>query len=127
MCRQVNVLGPDKTLVVTINNVPGATAYNVYAQPPGGSTCAGPFGLARVSSIPNPNWATETQASLGTAGPATFNSDDLPSSWAPDATAAPDVPPVVSAVRGDGALQRQRRPPQRQPGTRRQPRRGSGQ
>ena len=91
MCRQVNVLGPDKTLVVTINNVPGATAYNVYAQPPGGSTCAGPFGLARVSSIPNPNWATETQASLGTAGPATFNSDDLPSSWAPDATAAPDV------------------------------------
>ncbi len=88
MCRTFPISGPDKTLVININNVPGAAAYNVYAQPPTGTPCAGPLGLVRVSSIPNP--VTETQASLGSVS-ASFNSDDLPASWAPNAAAAPDT------------------------------------
>jgi Flp pilus assembly protein TadG len=88
MCRSFPISGPDKTLVLNINNVPGASGYNVYAQPPTGTPCAGPFGLVRVSSIPN--LVTETQASLGSVS-ASFNSDDLPASWAPNAAAGPDT------------------------------------
>jgi Flp pilus assembly protein TadG len=62
---------------VTVNNVPGATGYNVYMnyRAAGGSACAagGPWGY--VGNIPNA--VVETQASRGTVS-ATFNMTQIP-------------------------------------------------
>jgi Flp pilus assembly protein TadG len=35
---------------ITVSNVPGATAYNIYAAPPGNG-CSGPFGLAATLQV----------------------------------------------------------------------------
>ena len=102
MCHQLAVSGSDKTLGVTVDNVPGAAhslagfgGYNVYAAPPptagGSSTCAGPFGLVAVDSIPN--LTTET-VPLGSSTES-WNSDTLTNSpnplWAPDVNAPADT------------------------------------
>lgn len=50
MCYQVTVNNHSQSVQVTVSNVPGATAYNIYAAPPSGNGCAGPFGLA--ASLP---------------------------------------------------------------------------
>ena len=90
MCRSLPISGSDKTLIVNVNNVPGATGYNVYAQQPVGTPCAGPFGLVQVNSINNS--ASEIQSNLGTAS-GSYNSDQLTTSpaWAPNPAAAPDT------------------------------------
>ncbi|HEY8739789.1 MAG TPA: hypothetical protein VIN56_04275 [Candidatus Dormibacteraeota bacterium] len=90
MCHTTDISGPDKTLTVTVANVPGATGYNVYASPPGGGGCAGPFGLVAVNSISN--GSTETQGALGTST-GSWNKLTLPTSpqWTPDVNAAPDT------------------------------------
>jgi Flp pilus assembly protein TadG len=43
-CHTINI-DPGEVLQVQISNVPGATSYRVYADPPP-NACAGPFGLA---------------------------------------------------------------------------------
>ncbi len=43
MCRIVQVNG-GQAIQVQISNVPGATSYNVYFQPPPNPGCSGPFG-----------------------------------------------------------------------------------
>ena len=49
MCRTVQVNG-GQAIQVQISNVPGATSYNVYAEPPPNPACSGPFGYA--GSVP---------------------------------------------------------------------------
>ena len=59
MCRFVNLNNHFDDVQILISNVPGATSYNLYASPPGGSGCNGPFGLATnipvVGSVTNTN------------------------------------------------------------------------
>jgi Putative Flp pilus-assembly TadE/G-like len=45
MCRIVQVNG-GQAIQIQISNVPGATSYNVYAEPPPNPACSGPFGYA---------------------------------------------------------------------------------
>lgn len=46
-------IGPGQVLQVQVSNVPGATSYRVYADPPP-SACAGPFGLAGTIQVTDP-------------------------------------------------------------------------
>ena len=48
MCYQTNVNTSGQNVQIAVSNVPGATAYNIYATQLGGN-CTGPFGL--VASI----------------------------------------------------------------------------
>src|SRR5258708_8341419 len=50
MCRTVQVNG-GQAIQVQISNVPGATSYNVYAEPPPNPVCSGPFGYAGSISV----------------------------------------------------------------------------
>ncbi len=50
MCRTVNV-GHSEVINVQVSNVPGATAYNVYAAPPNNG-CNGLFGFAGTILVP---------------------------------------------------------------------------
>jgi hypothetical protein len=45
MCRTVQVNG-GQAIQIQISNVPGATSYNVYAEPPPNPACSGSFGYA---------------------------------------------------------------------------------
>ena len=45
ICRTVQVNG-GQAIQIQISNVPGATSYNVYAEPPPNPACSGPFGYA---------------------------------------------------------------------------------
>ena len=98
-CQQVAIAGADKTLIVAISNVPGATSYNVYAAPASVGSCAGPFGL--VGSITNS--FVETNSSLAgcpdVTGAAcslgavtnTWDNTTLGAGWAANPAAAPDT------------------------------------
>jgi hypothetical protein len=48
VCYSTFVNGLGRNVFVEVSNVPGATAYNIYASPSG--SCSGPFGLA--ASLP---------------------------------------------------------------------------
>jgi hypothetical protein len=52
MCYQVDV-DSGQNVQITVSNVPGATAYNIYAAPPGNG-CSGPFGLAATLAVSVP-------------------------------------------------------------------------
>src|SRR4029077_11275493 len=43
MCYMAHISGSGQNIQIVVSNVPGATAYNVYAGPSG--SCSGPFGL----------------------------------------------------------------------------------
>jgi hypothetical protein len=98
MCRTVSV-GAGQVLQVQVSNVPGATAYNVYAAPPP-SGCAGPFGLAGSIPVP-PGTVKNTDTSLcpRVSGPGCslgnvsgiFDVTLLGGLWAPNPLAAPGV------------------------------------
>jgi Flp pilus assembly protein TadG len=49
ICYTVNATGFTRNLQIRVSNVPGATAYNIYAAPSG--SCNGPFGLADVLPV----------------------------------------------------------------------------
>lgn len=93
-CQTV-ALGSNQAVQVQISNVPGATAYNVYAAPPP-SGCAGPFGLAGSIPVTGPVRNDNTancpdytgRCSLGTEL-AVFDAALLGSLFAPNAMAAP--------------------------------------
>jgi hypothetical protein len=61
MCRTVQVNG-GQAIQVQISNVPGATSYNVYFEPPPNPACSGPFGYAGsipvVGTVENDNTAS---------------------------------------------------------------------
>ena len=51
MCYAQNVNNSGQNVNIAVSNVPGATAYNIYASPPAaGGTCTGTFGF--VTSLP---------------------------------------------------------------------------
>jgi Flp pilus assembly protein TadG len=50
MCYVDRIDDTDQTVQITVSNVPGATAYNIYAAPPGNG-CSGPFGLAATLQV----------------------------------------------------------------------------
>ena len=99
-CQQIAIAGSDKTLIVNISNVPGATSYDVYAAPPSVNSCSGPFGL--VGSITNgvvetnSNLAgcpdvTGAACSLGAVTNA-WDNTTLSAAWTPNPAAPPDTP-----------------------------------
>ena len=49
-CQTTLVNGAGRNVMVQVSNVPGATAYNIYAAPNG--SCNGPFGLAAILPVP---------------------------------------------------------------------------
>ncbi|HET7467930.1 MAG TPA: pilus assembly protein TadG-related protein [Candidatus Dormibacteraeota bacterium] len=96
-CQIVHV-DNQKIIKVIVSNVPGATAYNIYAALPG-SGCNGPFGLAETLPVSVPvlnNLLTGCPAFSGTGCSLGFEQmflqyDDLGSPFAPNAAAAPDT------------------------------------
>jgi len=95
-CQTVSVAA-GQIIKIQVSNIPGATAYNVYAAPPS-SGCAGPFGLAGsipvTGSVLNDNTAScpsyTASCSLGNET-ALFDSTLLGALFAPNAFAPPDT------------------------------------
>ncbi len=65
VCYTGQINGSGENFHVTVSNVPGATAYNIYAAP--GGSCSGPFGLAKTLPV------TATELNNGTAGCPAFS------------------------------------------------------
>lgn len=59
VCSDVNLNDNFDNVQLSVSNVPGATAYNIYAAPPGNG-CAGPFGLAATLPVTGPVLNTDT-------------------------------------------------------------------
>jgi len=52
MCYPTHVDNSGQNVLVAVSNVPGATAYNIYASPPAaGGTCIGAFGFAATLPV----------------------------------------------------------------------------
>ena len=95
VCYAVSASGSTKNIQVRVSNVPGATAYNIYAGPSG--SCGGPFGLAAVLQVTgtpaNNNTApcpvyTGASCSLGNEG-IVLDASELGAPFAPNSLAAP--------------------------------------
>ncbi len=98
ICYTVKVTGAGQNVQAQISNVPGATAYNIYAAPSG--SCSGPFGLAAsllVAGTPlNDNTIgcpvySGSGCSLGNES-ITLSGTTLGSGFAPNSAAPPDFP-----------------------------------
>ena len=98
LCRTVQVNGGE-AIQVQISNVPGATSYNVYAEPPPNPACSGPFGFAGnipvVGLVQNNSTAscpsfTGSSCSLGHES-AIFDGTILTPAFAPNPFVAPGV------------------------------------
>ncbi len=98
MCRIVQVNG-GQAIQVQISNVPGATSYNVYFQPPPNPGCSGPFGyggnIPVVGTVENDSTAGcpsfgATTCSLGHET-AVFDSTVLSLAFAPNPFVGPGV------------------------------------
>ncbi len=96
MCYVQHVNNSGQNIQFVVSNVPGATAYNIYAAPPGNG-CSGPFGLAETLPVSVPVLNTNTNpcplftgngCSLGHES-VTIDAADLGSPFAPNALAAP--------------------------------------
>jgi len=95
ICYTGHISGSGQNFQVTVSNVPGATAYNIYAAPSG--SCTGPFGLAKSLSVAGTPQNTSTggcPAFSGTACSLGYEStildgNDLGPPFAPFALAAP--------------------------------------
>jgi Putative Flp pilus-assembly TadE/G-like len=101
VCYTTFVNGSGRNILVQVSNVPGATAYNIYAAPNG--SCNGPFGLAAVLPVPAtpapenddlgdcPSFTTGPGAcSLGTES-ITLDANDLGASFSPNPLAPPGI------------------------------------
>ncbi|HKT83264.1 MAG TPA: hypothetical protein VJQ84_05440, partial [Solirubrobacterales bacterium] len=89
--------GTTKTIQMRVSNVPGATAYNVYAAPSG--SCSGPFGfvatLPVIGSVSNASTAgcpvySGAGCSLGNEG-IVLDQTYLGPPFAPNSLASPDT------------------------------------
>jgi Flp pilus assembly protein TadG len=97
MCRTVNI-NSSQAIQIAISNVPGATSYRVYFDPPP-NACTGPFGYGGGVAVsgavqntalgPCPQFSG-TNCSLGHES-AVFDATVLGAGFAPNATAAPGV------------------------------------
>ena len=98
MCYPQNVNNSGQNVQLSISNVPGATAYNVYASPPSaGGTCTGQFGYVTsvpvTGSVQNNN---TTPCPLPTGGGCSLGNESvrldstlLSSTFAPNGAASP--------------------------------------
>lgn len=97
VCYTTQVNGAGRNVQVQVSNVPGATAYNIYAAPSG--SCAGPFGLAEVLPVAGTPQNNNIGACPVYSGPGcslgnesvTLDAADLGAPFAPNALAAPGV------------------------------------
>jgi hypothetical protein len=97
MCYTGHITGSGQNFKVVVSNVPGATAYNIYAAP--GGSCSGPFGLAATLAVavtPQNNATGGCPAFSGSACSLGFESmildgSQLGSPFAPNSGAAPGV------------------------------------
>ncbi len=98
MCRTVQVTG-GQAIKIDISNVPGATSYNVYAEPPPNPPCSAALGyagnVAVVGSVQNNSTGscpsfTGSACSLGHET-AIFDSTILSLAFAPNPFVAPGV------------------------------------
>jgi hypothetical protein len=96
-CYVVSASGLNRNVQIRVSNVPGATAYNIYAAPSG--SCNGPFGLAGVLPVVGTPANNSTGGcpvysgggcSLGNEG-IVLDATDLASPFAPNAAAPPGV------------------------------------
>ena len=94
-CEQINLNNHFDNVMVQASNVPGATAYNIYAAPPGNG-CSGPFGLAATLPVVGPVTNTNTNpCPLYTGGGCSLGNEQvllstqLASPFAPNAAAPP--------------------------------------
>jgi Flp pilus assembly protein TadG len=99
VCRTVQVVSSGQAIQLQISNVPGATSYNVYAEPPPNPACNGPFGYAGnvpvVGQVQNDSTAScpsfsGTSCSLGHET-AIFDGTVLTLAFAPNPFVAPGV------------------------------------
>lgn len=97
ICYTVSVNGGNRNVQIRVSNVPGATAYNIYAAPSG--SCSGPFGLVEalpvVGSPANNNTGgcpvySGSGCSLGNEG-IVLDATDLGPPFSPNAAAPPGV------------------------------------
>jgi hypothetical protein len=97
ICYAAHIAGSGQNIKIVVSNVPGATAYNIYAGSSG--SCSGPFGLVKslpVAGAPLNNNTGSCPAfsgilcSLGNES-VTLDGNDLGSPFAPNAFAAPGV------------------------------------
>jgi Flp pilus assembly protein TadG len=97
MCYTAVTNGFTRDVQIRVSNVPGATAYNIYAAPSG--SCNGPFGLAEVLPVVGTPTNDNTGAcpaysgagcSLGNEG-IILDATDLGFPFAPNAAAPPGV------------------------------------
>ena len=97
ICYTTQVNGSGRNVLIEVSNVPGATAYNIYAGPSG--SCSGPFGLAAslpvVGTPQNDNTGScpiysGSGCSLGNES-IILDATDLGPPFAPNAFAAPGV------------------------------------
>jgi len=97
VCYVVVASGSNRNIQVRVSNVPGATAYNIYAGPSG--SCGGPFGLAASLAVAGTPANNSTGAcpvysgggcSLGNES-IILDATELGSPFAPNAGASPGV------------------------------------
>ncbi len=96
ICYPAHIAGSGQNIQVVVSNVPGATAYNIYASPSG---CGGPFGLAKTMVVAGTPQNTATAGCPAFSGSAcslgnesiTLDGNDLGAPFAPNALAAPGV------------------------------------
>ena len=94
-CQQVNLNNHFDDVQLSVSNVPGATAYNIYAAPPPNG-CSGPFGLAATLAVTAPVLNTNTNpCPLYTGNGCSLGNESitldpqLADPFAPNASAAP--------------------------------------
>jgi hypothetical protein len=97
MCYTTVVNGAGRNVLIEVSNVPGATAYNVYASPSG--SCNGPFGLAATLPVAGTPQNDDTASCPIYSGPGcslgnesiALDANDIGPPFAPNALAAPGV------------------------------------
>ena len=97
VCYTTQVNGAGRNVLVEVSNVPGATAYNIYAGPSG--SCSGPFGLAASLPVVGTPQNDNTGACPVYSGPGcslgnesiALDATNLGSPFAPNALAAPGM------------------------------------
>lgn len=107
-CYVVSASGLNRNVQIRVSNLPGATAYNIYAAPSG--SCNGPFGLAQVLPVVGTPANNSTSGcpvysgagcSLGNEG-IILDATDLGAPFAPNAAAPPGVigsyPPAAQSA-----------------------------
>jgi Flp pilus assembly protein TadG len=84
VCYTTQVNGASRNVLIQVSNVPGATAYNVYAGPSG--SCGGPFGLAATLPVTG----TPQNGNLGSES-IVLDATYLGAPFGPNAMAPPDT------------------------------------